>query len=85
MRLIKFEKDHCMPCAAMQAYLDSRGLEVERVNVENDPELALGFGIRSAPTLVAVDTRGELARITGFERTKLDAWLVRLVAPFEIV
>ena len=36
-------------------YLDKAGLQYEKINAEENEELARSYGIRQAPTLVVVD------------------------------
>lgn len=56
--LVDFYADWCGPCQAMTPVLEqfaghnAEAVEVVKVNVDNDGELAASYGVRSIPTLV---------------------------------
>lgn len=70
MTLMKFEQHKCNPCEAMQAYLETTGVPVTRINVEEHPDMAVEWKIRAAPTLIMLDAEGrEVKRISGYSRS----------------
>ena len=54
-RTILFVKNNCPNCRMAYGYLDKAGLQYEKINAEENEELARSYGIRQAPTLVVVD------------------------------
>jgi thioredoxin 1 len=67
-KLLDFYADWCGPCKAMAATVDqlaSAGYTVERVNVDQDRELAARFGVDSIPCYVVVEQGREVDRIVG--------------------
>ena len=52
VKLKKFEAPWCSTCKTIQPYLDSLGVEVERINVEEDAATAKVWGVRSLPTII---------------------------------
>lgn len=68
MKVLKFYADWCGPCKALSKVLE--GIEttvpVESVNIEENTEVAVKYGIRGVPTCVLVDDSGnEIKRQTG--------------------
>lgn len=51
-KLKKFEAPWCSTCKTIQPYLDSLGIEVERINVEDNAATAKLWGVRSLPTII---------------------------------
>lgn len=64
MKLLKFYSPGCQPCKGLSMTIDgakSDGLitiPVEPINIEEDIDTALQYGVRAVPTLVLVDEDG---------------------------
>lgn len=71
-KLIKFEKDDCNPCAMVSDLLDKKGVEYERINAFNNPEMAMKFKVRTVPTVVLVENDVEVKRSMGFKVEELN-------------
>jgi thioredoxin 1 len=69
MKILKFEADWCGPCHAIrptvQKISEETGIEVEAVNIDNNPDLAESYGVQSIPTLILVEGGKEIARHSG--------------------
>ena len=68
--LIDFYADWCGPCCMLSPTLEELDKEREdinvcKVNVDNDPELAAAFEISVIPTLVAMKDGGVIGKTTG--------------------
>ena len=70
--LMKFEKEDCSPCAMVSELLDKNGVEYEKINPFNNPELAVKFKVRSVPTTILIDNDLEVKRIIGFKLDELN-------------
>lgn len=70
-KIIKFEKNDCNPCAMVSDILDKSGVQYEKVNPFNSPELAMKYKVRSVPTVILVDQDQELKRTVGFKPEEL--------------
>ena len=77
MKLLKFSLPTCKPCIVLSKQmedLDLSNYEVQEINLhENDETKALGekYGIKSVPTIVAVDEEGnEIKRIRNIVQLK---------------
>lgn len=62
MKLLKFYATWCEPCKGLAMIIngakDKIDMPIEDVNIEENMDLALQYGIRSVPTLVVVDEDG---------------------------
>ena len=72
MKIMKFEKEDCSPCAMVSELLDKNGVEYEKMNPFNNPELAVKFKVRSVPTTILIDNDLEVKRIIGFKLDELN-------------
>jgi len=70
-RIIKFEKNDCVPCNQVSEFLDRRGIRYEKVNPFDKPELAIQYKVRSVPTVIVLDEDRETRRIIGFKPDEL--------------
>jgi thioredoxin-like negative regulator of GroEL len=62
-KLLYFSAAWCGPCKALGptvAQLQSEGLDIQKVDVDQDKTLSAQYGIRSIPTIVKVSTGGKL-------------------------
>ncbi len=80
--LVDFYADWCGPCQAMAPTLEAfaeanQNVNVVKVNIDENPELAARFGIRSIPTLLAFHDGREHGRAVGVTN---QAGLAELVA-----
>ena len=67
-KLLYFSAPWCQPCKTLGPIMDqvSHQAVVRKINVDNNPEIASYYGIRSVPTVVLVNELGEEKnRITG--------------------
>ena len=70
-KILKFEKNDCNPCAMVSDILDKSGVQYEKVNPFNSPELAMKYKVRSVPTVILVDQDQEIKRTVGFKPEEL--------------
>ena len=71
-KLIKFEKDDCNPCAMVSEILDKKGVQYDKINPFNDPEMAMKYRVRSVPTVILVNGEEEVKRSIGFNPEELE-------------
>ena len=71
-RIIKFEKNDCNPCAMVSEFLDRKGVEYERINAFDNPEMAMKFRVRTVPTVILMENDAEVKRVMGFKMEELN-------------
>jgi thioredoxin 1 len=80
VKILYFTADWCQPCYKFGPIVDKVGaevgIEVQRVDVDEQPSIALDFGVQSVPTLFLMDGNEALNSIIGATtRTMLLKWL----------
>ncbi|MFC6098843.1 thioredoxin family protein [Olivibacter domesticus] len=71
IRVIKFEKDNCAPCNMVSEFLDNKGVDYEKINPFENPEVAMQFRIRTVPTVIVTKGNEEVKRVIGFKPEEL--------------
>lgn len=66
MRILKFYADWCQPCKQMTKTIESVKeqfiVPIEEVNIEQDIDTSVLYGIRSVPTLVLLDENSQVVK-----------------------
>ena len=70
-RVIKFEKKDCAPCTMVSEFLDRKGVQYEKINPFDHPEMAARFHVRSVPTVIVLEQEEEVGRTIGFKPEEL--------------
>jgi thioredoxin 2 len=84
--LVDFYADWCAPCRMVAPFIDQLAsanvgkLLVAKVDTDRAPDVAMRYGIRSIPTLIAFSDGAEVERSVGFEPERLQRLVERLVA-----
>ena len=70
MKILKFYADWCGPCKVLAKNLETvkenhPELEIESINVEENEDLAIKYGIRNVPVLIKLEDNVETARRVG--------------------
>ena len=69
--LVDFYADWCGPCRMLGPVVEeianeNKNINVGKLNVDNERELANKFGIRSIPTMIIFKNGKEVKRLVGF-------------------
>ena len=67
MEVLRFTATWCQPCKALAQQLEELGLDkdVTVIDIDEQQDLAIQYGVRSVPTLIAVDNNKEVKRMVG--------------------
>lgn len=68
--LLYFSSSWCGPCKMFGPIMDiinSKGMDVTKINVDDDPESAMKYGIRNVPTVVLLKDGIEVDRRVGVQ------------------
>ena len=81
--VIAFTAAACPPCDTFKADLASGSLagevQIDVVDVAEQPDLAKKCGVERTPTFVAIDDERQVSRLVGYRgRGPLRDWLARL-------
>ena len=69
--VVDFYAEWCGPCKSLAPTLEELSeeyagrVDIYKVNVDDEPELASAFGVRSIPTLLFISTSGEPQKRVG--------------------
>lgn len=78
-KLYRFTASWCQPCKMLAKTMEQVTLDypVEVVDIDENQELAIQYGIRGVPTLVLIENDAEVKRISGVQTEGfLKEWLV---------
>lgn len=79
--LVDFFAEWCGPCRMLAPVLEDfaneeSGIEVYKVNVDNDPDLAREFKVSSIPTMILFKDGKQIEKKIGFApKDALKAWI----------
>ncbi len=68
-KVIRFTASWCGPCKALKTVLDQveTDVPIEVIDIDEQPDLATEFGIRSVPTLVMMEDNVATKRLIGLK------------------
>lgn len=80
-KILKFSASWCGPCKSLTMTLkgEDLGVPVEEVDIDENSDLAVQYGIRSVPTLVYVRGGTEASRLGGAQTlAKVKEWVAKV-------
>jgi thioredoxin 1 len=77
-KVIRFTASWCKPCEALKEILTfvETTVPIEVVDIDENSEIAIEYGVRSVPTMVMVEDNVVLKSIVGIRsKQQLEAWI----------
>jgi thioredoxin 1 len=77
-KVIRFTASWCKPCEALTEILShvETTVPIEVVDIDENSEIAIEYGVRSVPTMVMVEDNVVLKSIVGIRsKQQLEAWI----------
>ena len=69
LRILDFMSTWCSPCLAMKPILEDvekeTGVTIQKINVDEDEEHVIAYGVRNIPTLIFIKDGNIVDRISG--------------------
>lgn len=78
MKVIRFTASWCGPCKMLAKTLEDidTQIPIEVIDIDENQDLAMNYGIRGVPTLVMLDGDVEVKRLVGMKmKNELSEWL----------
>lgn len=78
MKVLRFTASWCGPCKMLAKTLEDIDTQVpiEVIDIDENQDLAMQYGIRGVPTLVMLDSDIEVKRLVGMKmKNELSEWL----------
>jgi len=78
MKVLRFTASWCQPCKMLAKTLEDveTQIPIEVIDIDENQELAMNYGIRGVPTLVMLDGDIEVKRVSGMlMKNQLAEWL----------
>ena len=82
--LVDFWAPWCRPCKALEPILAELRVEVARVNVDEEPEIASRYEVLSLPTVILFADGEQLSSVVGLRsRAHFERWLAEVLPAAE--
>ena len=79
MKILKLEKHNCRPCGMVENFLQDQNVEYDKINIEENPETSMQYGVMSVPVTLLLDDNGlEVDRVIGFNPPEIEKLIEKL-------
>lgn len=58
MKAVRMTASWCAPCSGLKKQLEQRGINIEAIDIDDNTEVAVKYGIRGVPTILFLDEAG---------------------------
>jgi len=76
-RVLKFSASWCGPCKMLARNLEDvkTSTPIENIDIDENQETAMEYGVRGVPTMIMLDGNTEMKRLVGMKSLKeLEDW-----------
>ena len=77
-KVLRFTASWCQPCKMLAKTLESIAIDypIETIDIDENQELSIQYGVRGVPTLVMLEDDVEIKRVVGMQTEGfLKEWL----------
>ena len=69
-KILYFSAKWCQPCRTLGPIMESLSGQInyEKIDVDNNQDLSIQYGVRNIPTLVLVENGEAVGRLTGLQQ-----------------
>lgn len=69
-KILYFSAAWCGPCKMLGPIMESLSGQInyEKINVDNNQDLSIQYGVRNIPTLILVENGEAIGRLTGLQQ-----------------
>ena len=69
-KILYFSASWCSPCRTLGPIMESLSGQInyEKIDVDNNQDLSIQYGVRNIPTLILVENGGAVGRLTGLQQ-----------------
>lgn len=69
-KILYFSAAWCGPCKMLGPIMESLSGQInyEKINVDNNQDLSIQYGVRNIPTLILVENGEAVGRLTGLQQ-----------------
>ena len=69
-KILYFSASWCSPCRTLGPIMESLSGQInyEKIDVDNNQDLSIQYGVRNIPTLVLVENGEAIGRLTGLQQ-----------------
>jgi len=79
LKILKLEKHNCRPCDMVENFLQDQNVEYDKINIEENPETSMQYGVMSVPVTLLLDDNGlEVDRVIGFNPPEIEKLIEKL-------
>lgn len=78
-KLLVLSKNDCSACGLVKGFLDGEGVSYDSINVQENIDVAIQYGVMSVPVTLLLDDEGnEIERVNGYKPPVIESFIEQL-------